>query len=237
MIALPAIDLREGACVQLVGGAYERERVRIPDVLGQARRFREAGFSSLHVVDLDAATGRGDNTAVVDRLVRQSGLEVQAGGGVRTVERAEALLDLGAARVVVGTRAVEDAAFRSGLAARWPGRIVVAVDVRQREVLVRGWAEGAGRQAAELAAELAALPLAGLLVTAVHVEGGLGGPDVDLYRELRECTTAPLYASGGVGSMDDLARLEDVGCAGAVIGMALYTGTLQLERVAARYGQ
>lgn len=236
MIALPAIDLREGACVQLVGGEYDAERVRITDVLGQARRFRDAGFSSLHVVDLDAATGRGDNTGLVDRLVRESGLVVQVGGGVRTIERAEALLDLGAERVVVGTRAVEDPAFRAELAARRPGRVVVAIDVREREVLVRGWAEGAGRHVTDLAKELATLPLAGLLVTAVHLEGALGGPDVKLYQELRDVTAAPLFASGGIRSLGDLEELEAAGCVGAVIGMALYTGALDLERVAARYG-
>lgn len=237
MIALPAIDLREGACVQLVGGDYAAERVRVKDVLGQARAFREVGFDWLHVVDLDAATGRGENTALVDRLVKESGLRVQVGGGVRDEVRATSLLSLGAERVVVGTRAVEDPAFRSALATRHPGKIVVAVDVRGREVLVRGWAEGAGQPVTALAAELAALPLAGLLVTAVHKEGALEGPDVALYGELRKVTRAPIFASGGVSTLEDLARLEEVGCEGAVIGMALYTGALDPTEVAIRYGR
>jgi phosphoribosylformimino-5-aminoimidazole carboxamide ribotide isomerase len=237
MIALPAIDLRDGACVQLVGGDYAAERVRIADVMGQARTFRDAGFTWLHVVDLDAATGRGENASLVDRLVKESGLRVQVGGGVRSLERASALLSLGAERVVVGTRAVEDQAFRHELAERHPGKIVVAVDVRGREVLVRGWAEGAGRSVTELAVELAPLPLAGLLVTAVHREGALAGPDIALYEELGRVTPSPLFASGGVGSAGDLERLAEAGCRGAVIGMALYTGALDAAGVAKRYGR
>jgi len=235
MLALPAIDLREGACVQLVGGDYDAERVRVPDPLAQARHFREQGFSCLHVVDLDAATGRGDNRAVVERLVASSGLSVQTGGGVRTPERVAELLALGATRVVVGTRAVEDPRFCEHVASTHPGRVVVAIDVRDREVLVRGWQRGAGRDVRELAAELDRLPLAGLLVTAVHKEGTLGGVDEALYRELAQITRLPLVASGGVGGDDDLARVAEAGCAAAVIGMALYTGAIDGRGVAARW--
>ncbi len=236
MIAYPAVDLREGACVQLVGGDYAAERVRVADVVGQARAFREAGFTRLHVVDLDAATGRGDNAALVDRLIGESGLRVQVGGGVRTEERAAELLERGADRVIVGTRAVEDAAFRERLASRFPDRIVVALDVREREVVVRGWASGAGQAVTSLATEMAGLPLAGLLVTAVHREGALGGADHSLYRELKGATSAPLFASGGVGSLDDLRSLASAGVAGVVIGMALYTGAVDATQVAREYG-
>ncbi len=235
MIALPAIDLREGACVQLVGGDYDAERVRVPDPLAQARAFRELGFRRLHVVDLDAATGRGDNRSVVERLVEESGLEVQTGGGVRSPERVRELLELGASRVVVGTRAIEDARFCEWIAHEHPGRVVVAVDVRDREVLVRGWQAGAGRDVRELAKELDRLPLAGLLVTAVHLEGKLGGVDAALYRELGDVTRLPIVASGGVGKHDDLAELSQAGCHAVVIGMALYTGALDARRVAEEY--
>lgn len=237
MIALPAIDLREGACVQLVGGDYDRERVRIDDPLSQARAFRDMGFSWLHVVDLDAATGRGENAAWTERLVRESGLRVQVGGGVRTVERAAHLFDVGAERVIVGTRAIEDSAFRNEVVQAFPGRVVIAADVREREVVTRGWAARTGRPITELARELDSLPIGGILVTAVHREGALGGADAELCRELAEVTRAPVFASGGVTTMDDLARLRDAGGAGAVIGMALYTGALDGRAVAREYGR
>ena len=237
MIALPAVDLREGACVQLVGGDYDRERVRIDDPLSQARAFRDMGFSWLHVVDLDAATGRGENLGWIERLIRESGLRVQVGGGVRTLERAAHLLDVGAERVIVGTRAIEDVAFREEVVNAFPQRVLIAADVREREVVTRGWAARTGLRITELAKELDPLPIGGILVTAVHLEGALGGADAELCRELAQVTRAPIFASGGVTTLDDLARIRDAGGAGAVIGMALYTGTLDGRAVAQEYGQ
>ncbi|WP_394827534.1 HisA/HisF-related TIM barrel protein [Pendulispora albinea] len=237
MIALPAIDLREGKCVQLVGGDYANERVRIDDPLAQARAFHAMGFTWLHVIDLDAATGRGENLALTERLVRESGLRVQVGGGVRTVERAAQLFDAGAERVIVGTRAIEDPAFREDVVRAFPGRIVVAADVRDREVVTRGWAARTGLSIASFALELGALPIGGILVTAVHREGALAGADTALCQELTQVTAAPIFASGGVTTLDDLARLRDAGGAGAVIGMALYTGALDGRAVAREYGR
>ena len=143
-----------------------------------------------------------------------------------------ALADAGASRIVAGTRALSDIAFREALAAELPDRVVVAVDVRDREVLTRGWQAGTGRRVEELARELSALPLAGLLVTAVHKEGALGGIDAPLYRELRAITALPIFASGGVTTMDDLAQLRDAGCHAAVIGMALYHPESKLDGTA-----
>jgi phosphoribosylformimino-5-aminoimidazole carboxamide ribotide isomerase len=236
VIVLPAIDLREGAAVQLVGGDYADERVRRPSPLAVASELREAGFRRLHVVDLDRATGRGDNDAVVAELVRASGLDVQVGGGVRTLERARELFELGASRVVVGTRAVTEGAFRDELTTAFPGRVVIAVDVRGREVTSHGWARGTGRDVAELLAELEPLDLAGVLVTAVHVEGSMGGPDVTLYRDLLGTTRHRVIASGGVGSRADLARLADAGVPEVVVGMALYTGAMRPDDIAEEYG-
>ncbi len=225
MMVLPAIDLREHAVVQLVGGDYEAERLRLPDPLAVAARFRAEGFRELHVVDLDAATGRGDNSAEVAALV-QTGAVVQAGGGVRSSERVDALLGLGAARVVVGTRAVEDPAWLEGLVARHPGKLVVAADVRGREVVVRGWKAGSGLTLDLVLERLKGLPLAGVLVTAVHVEGKLEGVDAPLFREALASTDQRLIASGGITTLGDLAALAALGVAGSVVGTALYTGAI-----------
>jgi len=237
VIAIPAIDLRDGACVQLVGGDYGAERVRLADPAGVGLRWRDAGFGRLHVVDLDAATGRGGNGAAVAALVGLPGLRVQVGGGLATTERVAALLDGGALAAVVGTRAVEDPAWLAALASEYPGRIIVAADVRGREVVVRGWTAGAGLDVMDFVTPLATLPLAGVLVTAVHVEGRLLGPDLDLVRTVRGATDLPLFASGGIRSLSDLRDLDRAGAAGAVIGMALYTGTLDPRAVAEEFGQ
>lgn len=236
MRALPAIDLREGACVQLVGGDYDAERVRIPDPLAKAKELAAAGFGAIHVVDLDAATGRGDNRAVIERLVGDSGLEVQVGGGIRDVARAEELVKLGAARVIVGTRAVEDRAFREEVAHALPDRVVLAFDVRGTDVLVRGWQGSSGRDVYALLSEIEALPLAGVLVTAVHREGRLAGTDDALFGDVARATRHRVHASGGVTTLDDLRLLQKAGVGAAVIGMALYTGALDARAVAEEFG-
>lgn len=236
MIAIPAVDLKGGRCVQLVGGRPEHERVSLPDPLAVARRWWDTGFSALHVVDLDAALGSGDNAAVVAALATVTPALTQAGGGVRDDERADALLAAGIDRVVVGTRAVDDPDWLQALAGRHPGRIVVAADTRDAYVVRKGWTERAGLTIGDFLERLEGLPLAAVLTTDVGVEGRMQGMNrTDLARTLR-WSRLPVIASGGVTTEDDLAWLEDHGAAGAVLGMALYTGTLDAERVAARWG-
>jgi phosphoribosylformimino-5-aminoimidazole carboxamide ribotide isomerase len=223
---LPAIDLREGACVQLVGGNYDDERVRLSDPVLVAQKWAGHGLREQHVVDLDAATGRGSNARTIEEILRQEGLVLQVGGGVRDEDAVARLIDLGVARVVAGTRAVLDGPWLERVCARWPSRIVLAADVRGRDVLARGWTTDAGLTIDALLARVAGLPLAGVLITAVHVEGTLGGGDIPLYEDAVKVLRVPLYASGGIGGMDDLRLLEQAGAAGAIVGMALYTGKL-----------
>ena len=237
MIAIPAIDLREGACVQLVGGAYEDERVRLDDPVGVARRWRETGFRSLHVVDLDAATGRGCNDEAVEAILDASaGVDVTVGGGVRSLERARSLLTAGASRVVTGTRALEDPVWLRDVAEDHPACIVVAVDVRDSKPVVRGWSETTTLDLRDILEALNRLPLAGVLVTAVDVEGRLGGPDLALIQSVRRVARHPVIAAGGITTIDDLRALDTLGVSGAVIGMALYTGHLDAARCAAEFG-
>ena len=235
MIVIPAVDLRDGACVQLVGGSYADERVREDDPLAVARRWSDAGFSHLHVVDLDAATGRGSNATIVADLLRDRTADVQVGGGVRTTEHVEELLHAGARRVVVGTRAIEDAEWLLGVAASHPGRVVVAADVRERHVVTRGWTTTTRRDVVSFVDDLAEHPLAALLVTAVHREGLMDGVDIHLMEDVVAASHVPVFASGGVGSRRDLDDLAEAGVAGVVIGMALYTGALNARLVAEEY--
>jgi phosphoribosylformimino-5-aminoimidazole carboxamide ribotide isomerase len=176
MIVLPAVDLREGACVQLVGGAYADERVRIDDPLAAAREWARLGFRRLHVVDLDAATGVGSNAAVVEELVRHGGFDaVQVGGGVRGREAVQRVLDLGAAAAVIGTRGLEDPEWLAEAAAEFPGALVLAADVRGRHVVTRGWAHALPRTIDDVLEDVAGLPLAALMVTAGAPGGADGG--------------------------------------------------------------
>lgn len=232
MRVIPAIDLRAGACVQLVGGDYADERVRIADPCAVVERWQAAGFRELHLIDLDAATGRGDQVELLERLIRRSRMPVQVGGGVRDRDRIRRLLDAGAAHVVVGTVAFEQPERLATWAEEFPGRLVVATDVREREVVTRGWAGSSGLEVDIAVARLSGLPLAGVLVTAVHREGRLQGPDLGLISHLRPLTAFPLIASGGISTMQDLSDLAGCGADAAVLGMALYTGSLD-SRLAA----
>jgi phosphoribosylformimino-5-aminoimidazole carboxamide ribotide isomerase len=237
MIAIPAVDLRDGACVQLVGGSYARERVRLENPAEVAREWTRQGFRRLHVVDLDAATGRGSNIAVIREILRDGSAEVQVGGGVRESDQIEDLLREGASRVVVGTRALEEPDWLAEIAEEFPGQIIVAADVRDRRVVTRGWARTLAADILDVVEELNDLPLGALLVTAVHREGQMQGVDLPLIEDVAEASSAPVLASGGVASIQDLRALAYREVAGVVIGMALYTGALDPRSVAGEFGE
>lgn len=236
MIAIPALDLKEGRCVQLVGGRPEDERVSLPDPAEVAGRWRDQGFRSFHVVDLDAALDRGDNREAIRRVLGATDAATQVGGGVRSSDDVRWLVDAGADRVVVGTRAVRDPEWLTELASDFPERIVVAADVREGEVLIRGWTEESGLGVEELLERLTPLPLAGVLCTDVGREGRMEGIHRESVRSVVEGTEHRVWISGGIRSMEDLEFLEEVGAAGAVLGMALYTGVLDGDSVAKEYG-
>ncbi len=237
MIAVPAVDLKGGRCVQLVGGRPDDERVSLPDAVAVARRWWSAGFEALHVVDLDAALGSGDNLALVARVLAATPADTGVGGGVRDDARADALLEAGADRVIVGTRAVDDPGWLAALADRHPGRVVVAADVRDGVVLRRGWTEATGLDVGAFVAGLADLPLAGVLCTDVGREGRLQGIDAPAMERVVAASPHPVWASGGVTTLDDLEALDAAGAAGVVLGMALYTETLDPRAVALRWGR
>lgn len=236
MIAIPAVDLRDGACVQLVGGSFTHEKIRLDNPVDVARSWEHYGFHRLHVVDLDAATGRGSNLGVVRSLLFDSGIPIQVGGGVRTDDLVEELLEAGAAHVIVGTRAIEEPEWIAELAARHPGEIIVACDVRERRVTTRGWEHTLPLDILDVLEELNPLLLGGLLVTAVHCEGQMQGTDLPLMEDVAEASNFPVFASGGITTMQDLRALEHRGMAGVVIGMALYTGALDPVVVAGEFG-
>jgi len=232
MQVIPAIDLRDGACVQLVGGSYADERVRIADPLAVAECWAELGFGRIHLVDLDAATGRGSNREVVKAILDASVTkQVQCGGGVRNLAAITELFAAGASEVVLGTRAIEDRPWLDDVVLRYPNRIIVAADTRGRQIVTRGWTENDSRNVIDFIAELSSLALAAILVTAVDREGRMEGPDLDLMEEIILCTTVPVQASGGVRSIDDLHALDELGVSAAIVGMALYTGAMDTQTI------
>jgi len=235
MIAIPAVDLRDGACVQLVGGEYDAERIRLPDPVAVALDWEQKGFQALHIVDLDAATGRGNNRRIIERLLDRTDLTVQVGGGVRDRDDIQWLLDAGATYVVVGTRALEDEDWLSEMADDFPEQLIVAADVRERKIVTHGWTKTLHLDIDEAMERLSALPLAGVLVTAVHKEGLMGGADLALMEDVVDSTDLAVIASGGIATEADLRLLADRGVAAAVLGMALYTGALDARAIAGEF--
>ena len=236
MIAAPAVDLKGGRCVQLVGGRPDDERVSLPDPVAAAEGWYETGFGTLHVVDLDAALGSGDNLGLVLEIVAATPATTQVGGGIRDDARAERLLEGGADRIVVGTRALDDPAWLGALARAWPDRVTVALDTRDGRILRKGWTETSPLELGALLPTLAELPLGGILWTDVGREGRLQGIDRAAAGTVIAASTHPLWASGGVTTSDELEFLDAAGAAGVVLGMALYTRALNPAEVAARWG-
>ena len=237
MIAIPALDLRGGACVQLEPGAYDQELIRIPDPVGVAIAWRQYGFRHLHLMDLDAVAGRGNNAPEVQAVLAATDVEVQLGGGIRSRELIQRSLHDGAQRVVIGTRALEDLDWLAEMSSLFPGSVIVAADVRDRKILSHGWTRMHPRLVLDLVQELNGLPLAGVLVTAVHREEAMRGTDLPLMEDVAEAADFPVFASGGLASLTHLRALADRGVAAAVVGMALYTGAMDPWVVAEEFAE
>ncbi len=237
MDLFPAIDLRGGKCVRLYQGDYGKETVYGDDPVSQARAFAAAGAPWVHVVDLDAArTGEPVNRPVIAAIAAAVGVPVQVGGGVRDDASAKALFDAGVARVVIGTAALDDPAFVRRLAASH--RVAVGLDAKGREVAVRGWIDGSGRDIVDVAAGFADAGVEALVVTQIARDGTLEGPDIEGLSEMLAASPVPVVASGGVGTLahiGDLAALRVGGraLAGAIVGRALYEQKFTIEQAVA----
>lgn len=233
----PAIDLLGGRCVRLYQGDYERVTDYGDDPVARAVAFESMGAPWIHVVDLDAAReGNPVNRAAIGRIADAVDVPVQTGGGVRDEEAARALFDIGVARVVIGTAAIEDPAMVDRLAGRFP--VAVGLDARGREVAVRGWREGSGVDLADLVRRFDDAGVAALVVTEIGRDGTLEGPDTDGLTEVLDATDVPVVASGGVGTLDDLrilASLEAGGrrLSGVIVGRAIYEGSFEVPEALA----
>ncbi len=228
----PAIDLKDGACVRLVQGDMQQATVFSRDPPAQARLFEEAGAHWLHVVDLDGAfAGEAVNGDAVARIVADTGLSVQFGGGVRSLAAIESWLERGVARVVLGTAAAREPALVREACWRFPGRIALGIDARDGRVAVAGWAEETDIPAFDLARAYEDCGAAAIIHTDIARDGVLAGVDADAVAAFAARLTTPVIASGGVARLADLLALKsrsDAGIAGAISGRAIYDGHLDL---------
>jgi phosphoribosylformimino-5-aminoimidazole carboxamide ribotide isomerase len=231
VILFPAIDLKDGACVRLVRGEMASATVFNNDPAAQARTFAEAGFSWLHVVDLDGAfAGKSVNGDAVRAIRASVGLRIQLGGGIRDRAAIDYWLGLGIDRVVLGTAALRDPELVRRAAKELPGRIVVGIDARGGRVAVEGWAETSDIGSVELGRRFADAGVAAIVHTDIARDGALTGIDAQATAAFARAVGVPVIASGGVASLADIAALAAHaadGIAGAICGRALYDGRLE----------
>jgi phosphoribosylformimino-5-aminoimidazole carboxamide ribotide isomerase len=236
MLILPAIDLLGGRCVRLRQGDYQQETVFDEDPTAVALRFQKAGAQWLHVVDLDGArAGEPKNLDAIRAIAKavSQTMSVEVGGGIRTTDTAAALFQMGIRRVIVGSRSVSNPEWLGELAAQFPGRVALGVDARGGRVAVQGWLEDSGRTLTDVLKTVAAFQLAAIIYTDIAQDGMMSGPNVEGTAALVKASRFPIIASGGVTTVDDIRRLKAVGVAGAIIGRALYEGTIRLEEALA----
>jgi phosphoribosylformimino-5-aminoimidazole carboxamide ribotide isomerase len=225
----PAIDILEGRCVRLQQGDYQRETVFGDDPVAMARHWVEQGAECLHLVDLDGARdGRVINRQVIQAIVQAISVPCELGGGIRDDATIAAWLELGLDRLVVGTRALQDAEWFRDVVRRYPRRLVLGIDARSGRVATDGWLNTSDVSAVELARMFEAEPIAAIIYTDISKDGMLSGPNLDAMAAMRDAVRCPLIASGGVTELEDVVRLAILGVDGCIIGRALYEGRLEL---------
>jgi phosphoribosylformimino-5-aminoimidazole carboxamide ribotide isomerase len=234
MIIFPAIDLKEGQCVRLVQGKAENKTVYSSDPASMAQSFQDQGAEWLHIVDLDGAfQGRSGNLAIIKQIAARITIPFQVGGGLRQQEDVENLLEMGASRVIIGTRAVTSPDFIEALLLRFgPKKIILGLDARDGIVAIEGWVEKSSLQALDFARQMQRLGVQTAIYTDVSRDGLLQGPNLDAIQQMAELSGLKIIASGGVSTVDDIRQLkemESLGVSGAIIGKALYDGKIALQ--------
>lgn len=225
MVIYPAIDLRDGKVVRLSQGNFDEETVYEADPARTASRFVASGAEWVHVVDLDAARGTGDNRTVLTELVDAVAVPIQVGGGVRDAT----LLDSGVARVVVGSLLLQDRAAAAQLLADAPGRVALGLDHRDGQLRVAGWEADSGHQLDEVLRWDEVAQAAAVIVTDIGTDGMLSGPNLSVLHDTVRRSPVPIICSGGVGTLDDIKAVRETGAEGLIIGRALYEGRFTLE--------
>ncbi|MEM3003827.1 MAG: 1-(5-phosphoribosyl)-5-[(5-phosphoribosylamino)methylideneamino]imidazole-4-carboxamide isomerase [Candidatus Bathyarchaeia archaeon] len=231
MILIPAVDLMRGRCVRLFQGDPSKPKQYYQDPLEAAMFFRSQGAEMLHIVDLDAALGLGDNAKVISKIVKSIQIRTQVGGGIRTLERAKEILDLGVSRAIFGTAAVKKPELISEVAAIFGReRIAAAIDVKNGSPAIEGWRSKTSLEYISLAQKLEAAGAGCIVFTSVNADGTLSGPALSDVKRLVRSVTVPVIASGGVRNLEDIAALAKTGVQGVIVGTALYENRFSLRQ-------
>ena len=233
MRVIPAVDIKGGKCVRLVQGQADRETVYGDDPVAMATHWDEEGARLIHVVDLDGAfEGLPKNAVIIRNIIYSSTVDIQVGGGIRTMEALDAYFMAGAYRCILGTIALEQPAFVEEAAKKYPGKILVGIDARDGLVAVKGWVEVSEKKATDLARQMESAGAAGFIFTDISRDGMMQGPNLESVRAFCGATQVPVIASGGVTRLEDvtaIAGLADCGVEGMIVGKALYDKSFRLK--------
>lgn len=227
MVVIPAIDLKDGRCVRLRQGDMAAETVYSEDVVAVARKWQECGAGLIHVVDLNGAVGgEPKNLPQIEAIHKAVTVDVQVGGGIRTIETVRQYLKAGVSRVVLGTAALMDRAFLAQACAEFPRQIVLGLDARDGKVAVKGWTAVSETKAIDLLNEVSGLAIGAVIYTDIARDGMLNGPNLTALKEVAATSAFPVIASGGISRIEDLLVVRSLGSKieGAIVGKALYDG-------------
>ncbi len=229
MYVIPAIDIRDGKCIRLIQGQYHRQITYHDDPVQQARDFIDAGTEWLHIIDLGGAkVGQLVNRESIAKIAELGELKIEVGGGIRDESAITDLLEMGISRIIIGTRAVEDFNWFSEMANKYPDKIALGLDAKGSHVATHGWTKEQPETLIEFAAKADSLPLSAIIYTDISKDGMLEGPNLERTKALVKAVQTPVIAAGGVTTTDDIRNLAPIGVAAAIIGRALYEGTITL---------
>ncbi|RLL42079.1 1-(5-phosphoribosyl)-5-[(5-phosphoribosylamino)methylideneamino]imidazole-4-carboxamide isomerase [Oceanobacillus piezotolerans] len=232
MILFPAIDIRGGKCVRLTQGDYNKEKVYSEAPVEIAKQWQDKGAAFIHIVDLDGAkTGNSINQRQIEAIAENTSVPVQVGGGIRSIEIIESYLSRGVQRVIIGTAAINNKSFLKEAVSRFGDKIAVSIDARHGFVATDGWTKDSSVKAIDLVKELEDIGVKTIVYTDILKDGMLKGPNLEELQIINEATSIDVIASGGVSTKEDIVKLAQLKLYGAIIGKALYDGTVQFEEL------
>lgn len=232
MILFPAIDIKDGKCVRLTQGDYNQQKIYSNSPLNVARQWEKQGADFIHIVDLDGAkSGISANQSLIEEIASISPIPVQVGGGIRSLETIKRYVEAGVERVIIGTAAIADRPFLQKAVELYKGRIAVSLDARNGFVATNGWTETSTIRAIDLVKELEEIGVETIVYTDILKDGMLQGPNLEELEAMNQATNLNVIASGGVTTKEDIKQLRNLQLYGAIIGKALYDGTLSFEDI------
>lgn len=232
MLIYPAIDIKNGKCVMLTQGKFDKEKIYYEDPREVAKLWKQKGAKALHIVDLDGALeGRSKNFEIIKEIIRETDIPVQVGGGIRNLETIKTLIDIGADKIIIGTKAVRDEQMLKRAVNAYKEKITVAIDAKKGYIATDGWTETSAIDALRFAKEIEQLGVKTIIYTDIERDGMLKGPNFKTIKNMNDSVSVDVIASGGISSTDDLQKLSEIGVAGAIIGKALYEGKINLTNL------